>query len=159
MHSKTIIRLLCLVFALCFAVCALAACGNDDKKDDEKETTAATTVSTEAAGALKASITVDGKTLDVTTDAKTVKDLLAEQKITLGKDDEISAKLDAPVTADMKIVIKRVEYKEEVKKEEIKFDIIEQTSTGMAAGTSEITQQGVNGEKEVTYKVKYVDVK
>lgn len=109
--------------------------------------------------ALKVSLTADGKTTEVTTKAATVKALLDEQKITLGKDDEVSEKLDAKVTAGMKIVVKRVEYKTETKTEEIAYTTEEQYSDSMAEGTSEVTQQGVTGEKEVTYKVKYVDGK
>ena len=49
--------------------------------------------------------------------------------------------------------------KEETKKEEIPFDVQETYSDQMAAGESMITQEGQNGEKEVTYEVTYVDGK
>lgn len=108
---------------------------------------------------LSVSLTVDGKTADVTTKASTVKDFLDEQKITLGDDDEVSEKSDAKLTDGMKIVVKRVEYKEETKTETVDYITEEQYSSSMASGTSEVTQNGVEGEKEVTYKVKYVDGK
>ena len=73
---------------------------------------------------VKVKLTVDGKTTDVTTYMSTVEDMLKEQKITLGKDDEVSEDLKAKVTEGMNI-----------------------------------TQAGADGEKEVTYKVKYVDGK
>lgn len=58
------------------------------------------------------SITVDGKTSKVLTDAVDVKALLEEQKITLDKDDEISEKLDAEIKDGMEIKIDRAKHKE-----------------------------------------------
>lgn len=108
---------------------------------------------------MKVELTVDGKTTEVATKAATVKDLLTEQKITLGENDEVSEKLDAAITDGMKIVVKRVEFKEETKTEEVDYKTEEKYSDSLASGTSEVTQEGIKGEKEVTYKVKYVDGK
>lgn len=106
---------------------------------------------------LTISLTVDGKTEDVATKATTVKDFLEEQKVTLGDDDEVSPKLEKKLKDGGKVVVKRVEYKEETVTETIDYETEEQYSSSMASGTSEVTQNGVEGEKEVTYKVKYVD--
>lgn len=108
---------------------------------------------------VKVSLTVDGKTDEVATKAATVQELLDEKGVTLGKDDELSEKTDAKLADGMKIVIKRVEYKNETATEEIPYETEEQYSSSMSEGTSETTQSGVPGEKEVTYKVKYVDGK
>ena len=108
---------------------------------------------------IKVELTVDGKTNEYATKAATVKDFLDEQKVKLGEDDEVSEKLDAAIKDGMKIVVKRVEYKEETKTEEVDFKTEEKYSDSLASGTSEVTQEGVKGEKEVTYKVKYVDGK
>ena len=108
---------------------------------------------------MKVELTVDGKTTEVATKAATVKDFLTEQKVTLGKNDEVSEKLDEQIKDGMKIVVKRVEYKEEKKTEEVDFKTEEKYSDSMTSGTSEVTQEGIKGEKEVTYKVKYVDGK
>ena len=104
-------------------------------------------------------LTADGKTEKVTTTALTVKDLLSQQQITLGKDDEVSPKLETKLTEGAKVVVKRVEYKEEKRTEKIDYSTKEQYSDSLPAGTSEVTQQGAEGSKEVTYKVKYVDGK
>lgn len=104
-------------------------------------------------------LTADGKTENVTTTAQTVKDLLTQQNITLSKDDEVSPKLETKLSEGAKVVVKRVEYKEEKRTEKIDYSTKEQYSDSLAAGTSEVTQQGVEGSKEVTYKVKYVDGK
>lgn len=108
---------------------------------------------------LTVSLTADGKITEVTTKAATVEALLAEQKITLSADDEVSEKLDAKLSAGMKIVVKRVVYKEETATESIDYDNQEEYSDEMPEGESKVTQTGVKGEKTVTYKVKYVDGK
>lgn len=105
------------------------------------------------------SLTVDGKTLKCSTHSATVKDFLAEQNITLGKDDEVTPKLDEKITSGLKVTVKRVEYKNQTVKETINFDTEQQQSSELASGETKVTQEGVNGEKEVTYKVKYVDGK
>lgn len=105
------------------------------------------------------SLTADGKTEEYKTDAKTVKDFLDENEVKLGKDDIISPKTTEPVTDGMKIVIKRVTYKEVVEKEVIKFEKKEEKSAEIPKGNSKLTTKGVNGEKEVTYRVKYIDGK
>lgn len=134
--------------------------GDECKPAVDTEITADTKeITVTRAEGIKVTLTADGKTTEVSTKATTVQELLDEQKITLGKDDEVSEKLDAELTEGMTVVVKRVEYKTETKKETIKFKTEEQYSSSMAEGTSEVTQKGVNGEKEITYKVKYVDGK
>lgn len=105
----------------------------------------------------KVEITVDGKTTEVFSAMATVDALLKEQNITLGADDEISVKPEDKVTEGMKIVIKRVTYKEEKVKEAVAFETEEKYSDSLDKGATEVSQEGADGEKEVTYKVKYVD--
>ena len=105
------------------------------------------------------SLTIDGKTSDVITEAKTVEDFLAEQKITLGDEDEMNFEPEDEIEDGMKLVIKRVTYKEETKKESIEFSKKEKYDETLADGEKKITQKGENGEKEVVYKVKYIDGK
>lgn len=117
------------------------------------------TITLTASKQTKVSLTADGKTNEVNTAAKTVEEFLKEQKITLGKDDEVSEKLDAAIKDGMKITVKRVEYKTEDKTEKIEFSTEEKTSDSLNEGETEVTQEGKDGEKTVTYKVKYVDGK
>lgn len=104
-------------------------------------------------------LTMDGKTSDVITEAKTVGDFLTEQKITLGDEDEMNFEPEDEIEDGMKLVIKRVTYKEETKKESIEFSKKEKYDETLADGEKKITQKGENGEKEVVYKVKYIDGK
>lgn len=104
-------------------------------------------------------LTMDGKTSDVITEAKTVEDFLTEQKITLGDEDEMNFEPEDEIEDGMKLVIKRVTYKEETKKESIEFSKKEKYDEALDDGERKITQKGENGEKEVVYKVKYIDGK
>jgi len=108
---------------------------------------------------VKLSLTVDGKTTEVTTYMSTIEDMLKEQNVKLGKDDEVSEDLKAKPTDGMQVTVHRVEYKEEKETEKVDYETEVKYSDSMSAGTSEVTQSGVEGEKEVTYKVKYVDGK
>lgn len=108
---------------------------------------------------VKVELTVDGKTAEITTFMTTVEAFLKEQNVTLGDDDTVSEKLDAKITDGMKITVSRVTYKEETSTEKVDYETEEKYSDSMDQGTSEVTQQGAEGEKTVTYKVKYVDGK
>lgn len=109
--------------------------------------------------ALNISLTADGKTQTVSTTVTTVKDFLEQQNIKLGADDEVSPALDSKLKDNTEVVVKRVEFKEKTVTEEIAFEIKEQYSDSLASGSTEVTQEGANGSKEVTYKIKYVDGK
>lgn len=104
-------------------------------------------------------LTADGKTNSVSTKAKTVKDFLAEQKIELGKNDEVTPKLDTKLKSGLKIVVKRVEYKEEKKTETVKFETENTEDDTLDEGETKVIQEGADGKKEITYKIKYVDGK
>ncbi len=127
----------------------------DPKEDTPVKDQMTVTISKE----VKVTLTADGTTTEMTTRALDVKSFLEEQKITLSEDDEVSEKLDAKIEDGMKIVVKRVEYKEVTEKEQVDFETKEEYSSSMYQGESQVTQEGVKGEKEVVYKVKYVDSK
>lgn len=150
MKSRNIIRVICAVLVICFAVCGLAACGNekikvtviDNGKKTEVEIEAGKTVAdaldlakitlgendtcepekdekitkdtkeitvTRGASEMKVTLKADGKTTELSTKATTVKELLAEQNITLKAGDGVSPKLDEALTAGMQITITRAQ--------------------------------------------------
>lgn len=109
--------------------------------------------------AIKVTLTADGKTNEISTNAADVKSFLDEQKIVLGKDDTCSEKMETKLKSGMKIVVKRVTYKEEKKTESVDYETEEEYSDSMNQGESEVTQKGAEGEKEIVYTVKYVDGK
>lgn len=112
-----------------------------------------------AAHRLEIILTADGITKRLLTRAKTVQDLLEEERITLGAIDRVSPKQTEALINGGKVVVQRVEIRELTQKEPVAFETKVTYSGNMLAGNSTITQEGVNGEKEVTYQVTYVDGK
>lgn len=109
---------------------------------------------------LKVTVKADGETKEVYTEAETVQALLDELKITVGDADRVSPDKDEKLSEEnAEVIVERVEVKTETKTESIAFTKKTVNSSSMAKGKSKITTQGVNGSKEVTYEVTYVDGK
>lgn len=102
---------------------------------------------------------VDGETTEVITSASTVEELLEEQDITVGDTDRLSKDKTASLTSGDKLVIERVNVKKITETEEIEYETQTEYSDEMYTGESRVSQEGVNGEKELTYEVTYVDGK
>ena len=92
-------------------------------------------------------INVDGEQKSVKTTAKTVKELLEEQKIVLDEDDEVSPTEDTVLSNGLVIDVLRVEYVTRETEESVPFTSEEVKSSAMAKGTKKVTQKGVNGIK------------
>ena len=108
---------------------------------------------------VECSLKADGKTQKLITQAKTVKELLAENNITLSKKDRVHPAQSKALKEGTKVVVERVETRKEKKTEEIAFSVETQKSSSMYVGSSKVTREGVNGSKEVTYQITYVDGK
>lgn len=103
-------------------------------------------------------VEVDGANVIYHSSAATVGDLLAENNIEVGSDDVVTPSVDTPLTVDVNdIRVDRVEYKQETTQVEIPFDTTVTEDSSLPAATIQVTQQGVNGVKEVTENVKYVN--
>jgi len=87
----------------------------------------------------------------------TVKDLLAEQKITLGAKDEVEPNLNVKVTNNMQVVLTHWGERTEKREEKIAFDTEEQPSADLVVGNSEVAFEGKVGKKIVTYKITSVN--
>ena len=131
----------------------------NETPDSEPDTFLKDGMTITIAKSLSVTLVHDGKTETITTKAKTVQALLDEQKLTLGKDDEISAKVETQLKDGEKIVIKRITYKTEKRTETVPYGTTQEKSASLASGQTKVKQAGQNGEKEVTYKVKYADGK
>ncbi|MCR5636620.1 MAG: ubiquitin-like domain-containing protein [Clostridiales bacterium] len=105
------------------------------------------------------SIKADGKTQKVKVTGTTVAQALKSAGIETAKDDIIEPAIDSELTDNLKITVKRVEYKEVTKTKEIPFETISKNSKDVYIGDVQVTQYGEKGSKEVVYKVKYVDGK
>lgn len=99
----------------------------------------------------------DGKTHSQETEAETVGDVLAELEIVLGEDDRVTPAATEAVTEGMQIVVNRVTFDTIVETEIIEYETTYEDDSSMAKGQEQVSTNGENGEKEVTYKVTYVD--
>lgn len=104
-------------------------------------------------------LTADGKDTKYAIYQGTVKDLLELAQITLGKDDYTKPSLDTQLEADMKVTVYRVEYKTVTETETVKYKTTTIKKSSMNEGTEKVVNEGVNGEDQVTYNVKYVNGK
>ncbi|MBR0427099.1 MAG: G5 domain-containing protein [Clostridia bacterium] len=127
----------------------------------------------------------DGYKLTVLTSKTKVADILKDNNILVGEDEKVSPKQNENITDEGKIVISNKSKQEiqvakvsesgiettldsllqayddvvekiEVKKEEIPFETIKKDiSDGAKSTKNKVLQEGENGIKEITYKVKY----
>jgi len=87
--------------------------------------------------------------------ARTVGELLAEQKIELGKLDRVEPDVWELLAPDRPVVVVRVEEKTVAEKVEIPFQRRTVRNRALAEGESRLIQPGQNGEEEVVYRLTY----
>ncbi len=114
--------------------------------------------------AVEVHVTADKKTQDVmvagdNVSGGTVADALKSAEITVGKEDLVSAPLDATVAAGDTIIVKRVTYATKTVVKPIPFKTVKQTSILMRRGAQQEVVAGKIGKKAITTKVKYIDGK
>lgn len=71
--------------------------------------------------------------------------------------DEITPSVDTTISKDLKIKLVKVDVKNEVVKETINFDTVEETDSELDVSIEEVRQDGVPGEQEITYEVVFKD--
>lgn len=103
------------------------------------------------------SVTADGNTDTYSTASGTVGELLDDLGIELSDDDTVNVELSDMLYDGIEIVVKRVEYKEETTAEIIDYDFITEETLSMDKGTSMIKQYGIEGEKTIVSRNKYID--
>jgi len=102
-------------------------------------------------------VKVDGETKTINASAGSIKDALAEAGITVGADDIVTPEVGTAIEEGMEVTIDRVTTETVTEKEVIEYEVEYQYDSSLSKGYEETTQEGVNGEKEVTYKIKYVN--
>jgi Tol biopolymer transport system component len=100
-------------------------------------------------------IEVDGGRQTLVTEAGTVRQALAEAKITVGPQDRVKPDLYAQLEAGLVIVVTRVTEEIELKREIIPFERQTVTNEALAPGETRLAQLGVNGEDEISIRVVY----
>lgn len=102
-------------------------------------------------------VTVGGETETLSVTSGTVEDLLSDMGVELSENDIVYPALTDVIYDGMEIVVQRIEYKEETTVEAIEFGYVSEETSSMLTGTSKIKQYGIDGEKVVVSKNKYVD--
>ncbi len=109
--------------------------------------------------AFSVDVTADGETQTVEFLEGTVSDVITKLGIELDEDDEVSPSLSTALKPGNAINVYRVSYEERTETEVIKFKTVNKDSSSLYKGTTQVEQEGKNGEKTVVYKDKIVDGK
>jgi uncharacterized protein YabE (DUF348 family) len=102
-------------------------------------------------------LVADGQERVVTTTAATVADLLTEQGIVLSETDRTSMYPTQPLLSRMRLQVYRVQVSEVVETVAIPHQTIETPDPEAFEGDDDVTQQGVDGQQSVTWRVTVVD--
>lgn len=102
-------------------------------------------------------LTADGEVCEIATKAETVGEFLTFAGVELGSDDILNVSEGDVISDGMEITVQRVEYKEEVRTEYIDYGFITEETDDMYLGVTSVERYGEEGEKEITYKCKYID--
>lgn len=104
-------------------------------------------------------VLVDGETRAVSVPEGTVADTLKFLEISTSPDDIVSEPLDRAIEDGLSITVNRVEVNEVTEREPIPFATEVKKSDSLSRGEFKIEVAGVNGEKDVTKRIKYIDGK
>jgi len=110
--------------------------------------------------AKKITIVEGGNTNTVFTTQKTIEEAIWDQKnITLGDDDITAPARNLLVKDGMKIVVTHVLIKQETVEKPIAFNTVTNSDDTLSWRITKVTQKGIPGNNEITYKVVYNDGK
>jgi len=88
--------------------------------------------------------------------ALTVEDVLHEADVAFDKDDQVKPALDTVISDGDKVEVTNIRIKtKSVKGEAVDFDTIESTDSSMYEGDESVQRSGVDGLRNVTYKLVY----
>lgn len=102
-------------------------------------------------------VTIGGETETLSVTSGTVEDLLSDMGVELSENDVVYPALTDVIYDGMEIAVQRVEYKEETTVEAVEYGYVSEETSSILTGTSKIKQYGIDGEKVVVSKNKYVD--
>jgi uncharacterized protein YabE (DUF348 family) len=104
-------------------------------------------------------VRVDGKNLTATTTGLTVKDALAELKVSVDRDDRVSPALTAPIANGSAVVVQRVVSKTVTAAQVVGYSTVKKSDSSVYKGESKTLTAGKAGAKRVTYRLVTVDGK
>jgi uncharacterized protein YabE (DUF348 family) len=102
-------------------------------------------------------LTADGVTTNLQSTEATVGDLLVERGVSLGELDRITPDPATALSDGLEITVQRVTVSDTVKTEPVAYQSVKKSTSDLAPGESRVETQGVNGSKEVTARIVYVD--
>ncbi|RCT00169.1 DUF348 domain-containing protein [Brevibacterium aurantiacum] len=102
-------------------------------------------------------IVADGKDHKVSAAAETAKEALGETKLKLDKDDFMSVPLSSKVSDGQVLTVNRVKNDTVKEKEAIKAKTETKKSDSLYQGETKVEEEGKDGQKQVSYKVKTVN--
>lgn len=104
------------------------------------------------------SLIIDGRQLDYQiSDVVTVEEFLRQVEIELGEQDRINPPRFTQITDGLRITVVRVSEETECETETIPFERRFVRSEGIPPGEERLTQPGVNGERQICYRVMIED--
>lgn len=104
-------------------------------------------------------LTTNGTEMTVKAPEGTVENALNILGYEITDDDILNVDKNAQIEDDMKITLKKVTYVDEKSTKKISYKTVEKDSDDIMTGESEVSQKGVDGEKEITKRCKYIDGK
>jgi len=102
-------------------------------------------------------LVADGQERVVTTTAATAGDLLAEQGIALSATDRTSMRLEQGLLNRMRLQVFRVQISEITETTVLEHGRVESQNPAAFEDEEDVTQEGVDGEQQTTYRVTVVD--
>lgn len=106
---------------------------------------------------VQVTVSLHGQEVTTTTRALTVRQLLTNLNVVLADGYAVSHDLDAPVVADMRVVVAQVEQKSVVDETELPFETSEVEDPSLPVGQRVVRTAGQPGLAVTTYVVSYVD--
>ncbi|HHY04694.1 MAG TPA: DUF348 domain-containing protein [Thermoanaerobacterales bacterium] len=104
-------------------------------------------------------VTVEGKVLTWVSTKATVKEVLEEAGIMLFPADKVNPSLDSEIKSGINIRVTRVTEKSEIQQVKLPYSVIKRKNGNMDKGQNKVISKGVDGLKQITYKVIYEDGK
>jgi uncharacterized protein YabE (DUF348 family) len=94
-----------------------------------------------------------GQNVALRTQAKTVKELLQEKKITLGHDDGVSPAIDTPISSNMTIDVYRNGVQTVNEEQPVNFSVKRIQDGDQEIGYKEVKEAGTPGKRVVTFEI------
>ncbi|MGH2349677.1 MAG: ubiquitin-like domain-containing protein [bacterium] len=107
--------------------------------------------------AVPLTITVDGKTVPVTSAAATVRDLLHRRGIVLGEHDKVFPAAHSPLWQGAKVRVLRITHRVVAERTEIPFRVISAKDPATPRGIVRVKQSGRAGIRERLFRLTFAD--